>query len=231
MAELLASLKELAAWPGREFWAAIIGAVVGGLITLIVQRQEQKASRQQRAEDRKSEAKGQAYSLLFKVISIHASFGHIKAHVDERLEFGKSVKTEHVSAILLPIANPPSPIDFAPSEMAMLLSLKDDDVFNALASLDKIHNSIIPAWTMYDARRTSIASQGEDRTFDGSEGKGEFTVIRGSRLEAVMFEVEALAKSWCAVRNRISSKRTMLSSKLVPLLNDRLQLGVNVTGK
>ncbi|NEK56178.1 hypothetical protein GUK36_43945, partial [Rhizobium leguminosarum] len=128
-----------------------------------------------------------AYSLLFKVISIHASFGHIKAHVDERLEFGKSVKTEHVSAILLPIANPPSPIDFAPSEMAMLLSLKDDDVFNALASLDKIHNSIIPAWTMYDARRTSIASQGEDQRFDGSEGKGEFTVIRGSRLEAVMF--------------------------------------------
>ena len=69
MAEFLASLKELAAWPGSEFWAAIIGAVVGGSITLIAQRQEQKASRQERAEDRKFEAKGQAYSLLFKAHS------------------------------------------------------------------------------------------------------------------------------------------------------------------
>lgn len=230
VAELLASLKELAAWPGSEFWAAIIGAVVGGLITLIAQRQEQKASRQERAEDRKIEAKGQAYSLLFKVISIHASFAHIKAHVDERLEFGKSVKTEQVFAILLPIVNPPSPIDFVPSEMAMLLSLKDDDVFNALASLDKIHNSIIPAWTMYEARRSSIAAQGEDHTFDVSDGKGQFDVRRGSHLEAMMFEVEAVAKELVRRAQQDFAEANNALSKLVPLLNDRLQLGVNFTG-
>ncbi|ASS56407.1 hypothetical protein GUK36_09245 [Rhizobium leguminosarum] len=231
MAEFLASLKELAAWPGSEFWAAIIGAVVGGLITLIAQRQEQKASRQERAEDRMLEAKGQAYSLLFKVISIHASFGHIKAHVDERLEVGKNEKNNHVSAILLPLANPPYPIDFAPSEMAMLLSLKDDEVFNALASLDKIHNSIIPVWTMYEAKRSTIAQQGENHTFDGSDGKGQFDVRRGSHLEAMMFEVEGVAKELVRRAQQDFAEANDALSKLVLLLNDRLQLGVNVTGK
>ncbi|MBB2822441.1 UNVERIFIED_ORG: hypothetical protein GGD59_005730 [Rhizobium esperanzae] len=230
MVELLTPLKELAAWLGNEFWAAIIGAVVGGAVTLIAQRQEQKASRQERAEDRQLEAKGQAHSLLFKVISIHASFAHIKAHVDERLEFGKNEKAELVSSILVPIANPPSPIDFAPSEMAMLLSLKNDDVFNALASLDKIHNSIIPAWTMYDAKRSAIAVQGENHTFDGSDGRGQFDVRRGSHLEAMIFEVEAIAKELVRRAQEDFVEANHALRKLVPLLNDRLQLGVNVTG-
>ena len=114
--------------------------------------------------------------------------------------------------------------------MAMLLSLKDDDVFNALASLDKIHNSIIPAWTMYEAKRSSIAQQGENHTFDGSDGKGQFDVTRGSHLEAMMFEVEAVATELVRRAQQDFAEANDALSKLVPLLNDRLQLGVNVTG-
>ncbi len=216
---------------GGEFWSAIAGAVVGGVITLLVQRQEQKASREERAEDRRLETKAQGYSLLFKVISIHASFAHIKAHVDDRLEFAKSVSTDRISAILLPIANMPSPVEFASGEMAMLLSLKDDTVFNALASLDKIHNSIIPVWTMYEARRSAIASQGENHAFDASEGKGEFDVKHGSHLEAMMYEVEAIAKELVRRAELDFKEAEEALNTLVPLLNNRLQLGVNVTGK
>ncbi|CDZ60273.1 Hypothetical protein NGAL_HAMBI2605_09260 [Neorhizobium galegae bv. orientalis] len=177
------------------------------------------------------EAKSQAYSLLFKVISMHTTFTHLKAHVDERVEFGKSVKADRLSSILLPIANLPSPIEFAPAEMAMLLSLKDDDVFNSLASLDKIHNSIIPVWVMYEAKRSAIPSHGEDHAFDASEGKGEFSVKRGSHLEAMIFEVEGIARELVR-RAEIDLKEAEAAlGRLTPLLNDRLQLGVNVQPK
>ncbi|WP_205912214.1 hypothetical protein, partial [Rhizobium leguminosarum] len=79
-------------------------------------------------------------------------------------------------------------------------------------------------------RRSSIAAQGEDHTFDVSDGKGQFDVRRGSHLEAMMFEVEAVAKELVRRAQQDFAEANNALSKLVPLLNDRLQLGVNFTG-
>lgn len=228
MEDLVEHVKTFASWPGSEFWAATVGAVVGGLITLVIQRQEQKAARRDRADDRRTEAQGQAYSLLFKVMAIHSTFHNLRSHVDECLARGKSARIQRISPVLLPIANPPMPVDFAPSEMAMLLSLKNDAVFNSLASLDRVHNSIIPVWTMYEAKRSQIPPQGKDHQFDPEDGKGEFSVQRGSHLEALMYEVEQLAVEMAdrAVRDEAEAARAL--EVLVPLLNDRLKLGIAV---
>ncbi|MHC2528215.1 hypothetical protein ACVIEM_005362 [Rhizobium leguminosarum] len=99
-----------------------------------------------------------------------------------------------ISLVLLPIANVATPIEFAPAEMAMLPSLKGDDTFNLLVSLDRIHNSIIPVWPIYEAKREAIPKQGNNHVFDKTQGRGEFDVEKGSHLEASIYEVETLAK-------------------------------------
>lgn len=231
MKEWLASLATSAAWPGAEFWSAIAGAIVGGIIAYVIQRQERNAARKDRQEERKLEARSLGYSLLFKVISIHTTLTHLKAHVDERLTFGKSVEIDNVASVLLPIANMPSPVEFTSPEMGMLLSLKDDAVFNSVVSLDKIHNSIIPIWTIYEVKRSAIPSQGEEHSFDASEGKGEFSVRRGSHLEAMIFEVEGIARELVRRSEVDLAEAGTALAKLVPLLNDRLQLGVGVNPK
>lgn len=110
----------------------------------------------------------------------------------------------------------------------MLLSLKDDDVFNSLASLDKIHNSIIPVWALYEAKRSAISSEGENHAFDPAEGRGEFDVKRGSHLEAKIFEVEGIAKELVRRAPLDAAEAEAALSGLVPLLNQRLKLEVNI---
>ncbi|MFC5760490.1 hypothetical protein [Rhizobium sp. GCM10022189] len=231
MSEIFTAIKDLCTWLGSEFWSALAGAIVGGLIALLIQRQEQRASRKEREDDRKMEAKSHAYSLLFKTISIHSSLKHIKAHIGERLELAKQKNIASISAVLLPIANLPTPLEFAPAEMAMLLSLKDDDTFNSMVSLDKIHNSIIPVWSLYETKRAAIPTQGGNHVFDQTEGRGEFDVQRGSHLEAAMFEVEMIAKELTRRAEQDFADADLAMKKLVPLLNDRLKLGVDVTDK
>ncbi|WP_141105046.1 hypothetical protein [Rhizobium sp. R339] len=231
MLGFFASLRDFGTFLGSEFWSALVGAIVGGLIAFLIQRQAQKAARREREDARKMEAKSHAYSLLFKVLSIHATFAHIKSHVDERIEFGQREKVGMISSVLLPIANIPTPIQFAPAEMAMLLSLKDDDTFNLLLSLDRIHNSIIPVWSIYEAKRAAIPTKGDNHVFDKTQGKGEFDVEQGSHLEASIYEVEMLATE-LAQRAKLDFEEADLAmKKLVPLLNDRLKLDIKVSDK
>ncbi|MBX5170175.1 MULTISPECIES: hypothetical protein [unclassified Rhizobium] len=231
MSEILTSIRELGTWLGSEFWSALVGAIVGGLIALFIQKQEQNAARRERKDDRRMEAKSHGYSLLFKVISIHSSLTNIKKTIDDRLALAKREKIELISAVLLPIANLPTPVEFSPAEMAMLLSLKNDDAFNAVVSLDKIHNSIIPIWTIYDAKRAAIPTQSENHVFDKTQGRGKFDIMQGSHFEASVYEIETLANELVrrAEVDFLDADKAM--KMLVPLLNDRLKLGVGVTNK
>ncbi|MBB4520453.1 UNVERIFIED_ORG: hypothetical protein M2435_001233 [Rhizobium sophorae] len=231
MFEFFASLRALGAFLGSEFWSALAGAIVGGLIAFLIQKQDQKAARQEREDARKMEAKSHGYSLLFKVLSIHGTFADIRSHVLESLELRERKKVSMLSSVLLPIANVATPVEFAPAEMAMLLSLKDDDTFNLLVSLDRIHNSIIPVWSIYEAKRAAIPTQSNRHVFDKTQGKGEFDVENGSHLEASIYEVEMLAKELARRAELDFAEADQAMQKLVPLLNDRLKLEISVTGK
>jgi predicted acylesterase/phospholipase RssA len=55
-----------------EFWSAIVGAIVGGLIALGAQMLALRADRKRREEDHKREQQALAASLLFKMMRIHS---------------------------------------------------------------------------------------------------------------------------------------------------------------
>jgi hypothetical protein len=213
---------------GSEFWSTIAGAIVGGLIAYFIQRSDRKAARQEREEDRFEERKAHGYSLLFKAAAIHSSFTELKEHVDDRLAFGRKVKAVNIASVLSPIANLPPPVEFAAPEMAMLLSLKDDDVFNTVSSLDRIHNTILPAWQLYEAKRALVLPQGTIRTFDAADGKSEFTYERGGPLEVAMYEAEQLAKELVRRSKKDFAESDEALKRLVSLLNERLHLGIGI---
>jgi hypothetical protein len=134
---------------------AIAGAIVGGVIAYVVQIKALRESRKQREEDRRQIKQPQAHALLFKMIQIHSDFFGIQRHFDECFEAAskKNFKGEPWQFVL-PLANLPDPIHFSSDEMGMLLALKNDDVFNLVASLDVVLNGLSAAFgTMNSVRR------------------------------------------------------------------------------
>lgn len=215
---------------GSEFWSAVAGAVVGGVIAYVIQRQERRAARAERLDARRSEDKAQAHSLLFKVISIQSLLGHIKQHVDERLALLEENSTD-IAGVLIPISNMPGEVNFSSAEMAMLLSLKDDETFNKVLSLDTIFNSIIPIWSLYSLKRSEMRERAIDHSFDRDEGRGTFTIKRGSLEEVLMFEVQELAATLVKRSAQDFAHAGEALAKLVKTLNERLNLGVSVVPK
>src|SRR5262245_42465642 len=64
----------LAIAAATELWAAVIGAIVGGLIAYFIQVKALREGRQQREDDLRRSNRALGYSLLFKVIKIHSNF-------------------------------------------------------------------------------------------------------------------------------------------------------------
>lgn len=184
-------LWEIFKTPGSEFWSAIAGAVVGGLIAYWIQIKSLKEARNERVDERLQAEKTLAYSLLFKVIKIQNNLEHIQRHVDtQKALYGRSTRP---SGYLLALANLPSAIEFSPDEMSMLLSLRNDDLFNRVLSLDNIHNSIIPVWELYAVSRDKVKQLTPRIRFDPNLGTSEFDVEKDSPLAVAIFEAEHIA--------------------------------------
>ncbi len=142
-----------------NFWSAIAGAVVGGLIAFGIQLITLRAAATQRKEEAAERRSGIAHSLLFKMVKIHSNLSGYKGHIAESKDRAK--KEGHDGDLwqfVLPIANPPEKVHFTPDEMALLLSLKNDDLFNVMMSMDAVHNSSIDAFNSFSASRRQLTA-------------------------------------------------------------------------
>lgn len=216
---------------GSEFWSAIAGAVVGGLIAYMVQLKALGEAAKERKASSTETQKGLAYSLLFKVISIDSSLDGLKQHVDQGLALKERERNAHISAVLKPLANLPTPVEFSADEMALLLSLKEDDVFNSIMSLDKIHNSIIPVWNLYASLRNAVTEMQQVDNFDPDIGRSEISIKPGSPLAIKIFETEMMAAELVRRAHIDAADASRALGSLIPLLNSKLNLGVGMTRK
>lgn len=64
-----------------NFWAAVIGAIVGGAISFFLQLVANYNARKERVEAKKEADQSLAYSLIFKALKIVNHLGNIKKHV------------------------------------------------------------------------------------------------------------------------------------------------------
>ena len=159
-AEQLASSPVKRFWEANEFWSAVLGAVVGGIIAFAIQLKVIYENRKLREEDRKISRQAMANSLVFKLQKIYSNFSNVKCHVDQcaSSDLAKQ-KGSEIWQYLLPLVNPPPSIELSSDEMSALLSLRDMDVFNAVAGLDNKHNALMDTVRIYTERREALTSE------------------------------------------------------------------------
>lgn len=143
-----------------EFWSTIAGAIVGGGIAFCIQYFALRETRVIREDDRKIQREALANSLMFKVIRIYSNLHGIVLHFEESQE---QATTEGMQGepwqIYVQLANLPDVVSFTSGEMAMLLSLKADAVFNSVLDLDVRHNAIISILHTFNGAKKDL----EDR--------------------------------------------------------------------
>lgn len=145
----------------NEFWAAIWGAVVGSVLTGTftggaswwLQKQNLRAAKDEREAAARQKQQALALALLYKLIQITSHLDICAGHLIDSAAKAKVDVKDLTPEIVLPLANYPSTVTFSTDELSMLLGLGDVDVFNMVASLDEVHNSIVHVWVLYSAKR------------------------------------------------------------------------------
>jgi hypothetical protein len=176
-----------------EFWSAVVGAVVGGVIVFAVQMYALRENARQRREDHLRIQQAQANSLLFKTLRIHSNFYQIHRHLEDCFELaGKEDLEREPWQCYLPIANPRDSVDFSSEEMGMLLSQRDDDAFNLVVPLDAIHNSLIAAVRVLNERRIALTERLKPDKAEGNVLSGTLDQQEMLALRPRMIEVNTL---------------------------------------
>lgn len=174
-----------------EFWAAVVGAIVGALagggISAWLQMWDYKRARADTNN-------GLAHSLFFKLYAVYSDLDGFKTYVNGELTSASEAGLTPGWQSLKPIANGPAEIQFSPEEMTFLLSLRNFDLFNLVHSLDRVHRSTISMFALYAERRIALTST-LPAQMEGPVGSIDLRLLtpemRG-RAEAVGAELQSI---------------------------------------
>jgi hypothetical protein len=231
----------LSVWPlipqQAEFWSAIagavVGAVVGGVIAYVIQVKALREGRTQRDEDRKLVQQAQGRALLIKMGRMVSNYHGIHQHFEgcfERAREAGAVVGEPWQFVL-PTANTADPVHFSMDELGMLLSLKNNEVFNSLVGMDMIHNSLIDVLKLFNVQRRDLTERlpppttaGQGNMLGGYAPPEVFAALRPR-----MIEVNMLAEQLRNGAKNDFTEATKVIASLVQLLHDKLGLSYKVS--
>ncbi|WP_445219831.1 hypothetical protein ACKWRH_06720 [Bradyrhizobium sp. Pa8] len=138
---------------------SLTGAVVGGTINYFLQRASRAEAKKQRDDDRLEVRRVLAYSLLFKLIRVISDLETLRKVAAESISEAKaSGLNGALWQMVLPVANLPEAVNFTAEEMGLVLSL-DDQTFNQIAALDKLHESTIALFDSYRQQREAVTAK------------------------------------------------------------------------
>lgn len=179
-----------------EFWAAVVGAIVGsvtgGLIAWLLQLSQDRRQTRERNQ-------GLARSLIFKLIRIHSDLQGFKTHVDECEANAKRDGLPIGWQSLRAIGNLPDGVSFTPEEMSYLLSLKDYKLFDKVLSLDVVHSSTIRIFELYKERRLTLTDM-LSATMNGMVGTSELDDTQKAFFDPKAAELDLLVSD---IRTRV----------------------------
>ena len=176
----------------NQFFAAIGGAIVGGLIAYLIQIKVLLENRRQRQDDHIAAQKVVANSLMVKVLKIYSSVHMIHSHFEDC--FNRARRRGSIDepwTFVQSLVNRPLPVDFTADEMSMLLSM-DQRVFNAVLPLDTIHNMLWDTVKTMQSERAILLEQMPQVTFEGNLAHASLDKQQESRLRPRMIAVNEL---------------------------------------
>lgn len=213
---------------GSEFWAAIVGAMVGGVIAYLIQLQALREARKARAQAQEDENKSLGYSLFFKTLTIWNNLAHMKKYVDEARKKQIDFKADRLSTVLKPLANVADPIKYDPREMSLLLSLGEAGTLNEILPLDAIHNSILPVWALYAKKRNELHDVVQMHGIDLDSGVANISLPADSKAARLLFEVNELATALAERADKDEAEARHARDDLLQTIRKRIGLPINL---
>ncbi len=212
-----------------EFWSALVGAilaaVVGGSIAYMVQVRALRESRAQRDEDHKRLQQALGNALLFKMVRFYSNFHGIHRHFEGCFEdAARRVFKGEPWQFVLPFANPPDPVHFSSEEMGMLLSLKNDDMFNVVLPMDTIHNSLIDIVKVLNTERAALTERLKADKAEGAVVSSTLDKDQTLALRPRMINVNSLIENLRARAKRDFEESGEALNRLQEVLQDKLGL-------
>jgi len=174
------------------FGGTIIGAVLGGLVSYVLQRQSLGATKALHDSDRKEVRKALGYGLLFKMIRLSSDLSQLGKPVHEAVYNAQAQgKSEEFWPVVLPILPLPDSIKFSAEEMALVLSL-DNKLFNDMAALDDLHKNAIALFQLYAEKRAAVTDTLRPDTMAGNLGTTLLTRAERDRMRPRSVELDML---------------------------------------
>ncbi len=179
-----------------EFWSAIVGAVVGGLIALGIQMivlRDTRTDRKNQADERKEAT---AYSLFAKLQSCSRDLQQFSLHIQEAQWKAKQRGWELWSA-MIPIPNLPRHQEITNDELTMLIRARKFDLFNLVRDVEATHHTSILAFQLYLERRTEFGRL-TGASMNGNVGTTSLSQNQLNELGPLMADLRGLADSMAA---------------------------------
>lgn len=183
-----------------EAWAGLLGgfggAVVGGLISWLLQLQARQADARVLASDRRERQTGLAHAIIYKLIAIASHYA----------QYDQGAEAAWANAALDPegpepwqfvlgSAHEPDPIHFTTDEMTLLVELRMQDVFNSLLTLADAHNQMGVLSALYAQKRVELRRELPAAAFFGKPLTDEKDKAAFARARPLMVELNSLAVS------------------------------------
>ena len=144
---------------GSEFWAAVVGAIVGGAIAGLVQYLSLRTAKRDRDDELLRQRQTLARSLLLKVVKILSDFKNIHDHISECEENRIKNNLEKGWKSFLPLSATPRQVEFTSEELTTLTLCNDDDLFNEVLAIDEVHAGYMESLALYRSLRATISER------------------------------------------------------------------------
>jgi hypothetical protein len=175
------------------FGGTIIGAFLGGVISLFLQRKSFAEAKAVRDTDRREVRKALGYALFFKMIRLSSDLAQLGQPAQVAAEKAEREGNSALWPKVLPIAPLPDPIKFSPEEMALVLSL-DNELFNDMAALDDLHKSVVELFRVYADMRRELTNTLRPSMVVGQVGTTVLTKEERDRIQPLSVELDVLIR-------------------------------------
>jgi hypothetical protein len=170
-----------------------VGAVAGGLITFGLQLQAQRREARTRERDEHTRRVSAAHGFLFKLFKLHGRFVAISDHIESSFQsaLDRQFKGEPWQFVL-PLATSPPHVSFTTEEMALLLAIGEDDLFNGSLTLDDLHNTVADLVDLHRRKRDELSRGIPPQAMSGSTGSASLTGTEALPFRPLMIETNDL---------------------------------------
>ena len=186
-----------------EFWAAIAGAVVGGIISLGIQLVVLRSAKTERDAARKELTEATAHRLFFKLSAISTDLNGFAETVREaKSRLSKYPDPCQNWQVLIPVVNLPRPIEVSADELSILISHRNFSLLNKVADADRIHSGALATWDAYRSRRAALGEKMPASVDTSGSGQSHLDRDQLAALGPLMADLNSMADALFATAER-----------------------------